>query len=502
MHKIPIITQVNSKLFHMLSCLDRDPLSKTYGCFDRLYWGWKLKDYADITMQRMVYPTAKILLNNSMLDEKHLEWILSSIRYINKKLHNDGSIDQAFFGEHSHAATGFLLFDITNLYLLIQDLLNEEEKKLFFSIFKKMGEYLLKYDENHGLISNHLLGVAASLINLYLIIKKEIYKHKATEYIDRVIDNQNKEGCFIEYGGADAGYQTLAIYYLSYIYKNYPSEKIKESLYRAIEFISYFVHPDGSYGGEYGSRNTEILYIGGLVLLSDENELAKSIVDFMLNSYENHKTVTLDAIDDGNLAPLINNFLLISHFNNKDSIIELPHKNSFIKEFKDIGVVVYSSEKYYAIVNIKKGGIVKVFDKSTFTKVIDHCGFYYKYNEHYYTSSACLDNNYELKDNVLIFKVLFSPIKQPIPSVLSFLILKLSYLIFNKSYTVRELFKKILAKLLIERKADNKQNVEVKINFNNDDVRIEILDDSQHYKKNMKFSTIHMASSKYYQLGE
>ncbi|MFW6308316.1 MAG: hypothetical protein ACOC08_06715, partial [Campylobacterales bacterium] len=100
---ITIKTQIDSKLYHMLSCLDRDPLSRTYGCFDRLYWGWKLKDYTDITLQRMVYPTTKILLNNDMLDDKHLEWILASVKFIDKKLHSDGSIDQAFFGEHSHA---------------------------------------------------------------------------------------------------------------------------------------------------------------------------------------------------------------------------------------------------------------------------------------------------------------------------------------------------------------------------------------------------------------
>jgi len=500
MHKISIKIQIESKLYHMLSCLDRDPLSKTYGCFDRLYWGWKLKDYADITLQRMVYPTTKILLDNNMLDNKHLHWILGSIKYTDKKLHSDGSIDQAFFGEHSHAGTGFLLFDITNLYILLKDLLNKEEKKLFISIFQKMGKYLLKYDENHGLISNHLLGVSASLINLYLIQQNEVYKVKAMEYIDRVIENQNTEGYFVEYNGADAGYQSLAIYYLSYIYKNYPTDKIKKSLYKAVEFISYFIHPDGSYSGEYGSRNTEILYIGGLALLSDENKLAKSIVSFMMNSYDNHKTVTLDSIDDGNLAPLLNSFLLISHVDTKISDVELPYQCNFIKEFKDIGVIVYSNENYYSIVNIRKGGVLKVFDKKSLTNIINHSGFYYKKNENYYTSSQCLNNNYEFINNTLKFKVLFSQLKQPIPSVLNFIILKLGYLVFNKSYFVRELFKKILAKLLIERKADNVKGIDIEIIFNQDSVNIEILDDSHRYEKKMKFSTIHMASSKYYQI--
>lgn len=502
MDNIPIEIQINSKLFYMLSCLDRDPLSKTYGCFDRLYWGWKLKDYADITLQRLVYPTSKILLANNMLDKKHLEWLLASVRYVDKKLHKDGSIDQAFFGEHSHAATGFLLFDITNLYSVVENLLSQEEKKLFISIFKKMGKYLLHYDENHGLISNHLLGVAASLMNLYIIQREKAYKVKALDYIDRVVENQNSNGYYIEYVDADPGYQSLAIYYLAYIYKSFPNEKIKKSLYKAVEFISYFIHPDGSYSGEYGSRNTEILYIGGLSILSDENKLARSIVHFMVKSYEKHKTVTLDSIDDGNLAPLLNNFLLVSDLNIEDNDLKLPYHSNFIKEFKDIGVIVYSNENYYSIINVKKGGVLKVFGKSNSIKMLDHSGFYYNSDGIFYTSSACVDNNYEFTNNILKFKVVFSPLKQPIPSVVNFLLLKFSYLIFNKSYYVRELFKKILAQLLIERKINNKNGVDINVVFNKKSVDIKILNGSQKYKKNIKFSTIHMASSKYYQLGE
>ena len=48
----------------LLSCLDRDSYSTNYGCFDRLYWGWKVVDFPDATLQRGVYPLTLVYSNN------------------------------------------------------------------------------------------------------------------------------------------------------------------------------------------------------------------------------------------------------------------------------------------------------------------------------------------------------------------------------------------------------------------------------------------------------
>ena len=75
LHKIPAI----------LSHLDRDPCSKTRGSFDRLYWGWKLKDYPDATLQRLIYPLASYYYNvdDSFCDEERFVfWITSAFGYL------------------------------------------------------------------------------------------------------------------------------------------------------------------------------------------------------------------------------------------------------------------------------------------------------------------------------------------------------------------------------------------------------------------------------------
>ena len=66
--------QIQHKIDYILSKLDRDPFSRTAGSFDRLYWGWKLKDYPDATLQRLVYPLTKYYykVENDSCDEEQI----------------------------------------------------------------------------------------------------------------------------------------------------------------------------------------------------------------------------------------------------------------------------------------------------------------------------------------------------------------------------------------------------------------------------------------------
>ena len=81
----------------------------------------------------------------------------------------------------------------------------------------------------------------------------------------------------MEYEGPDPGYQTLCTHYLSSILEIEKSEKLLVSLKKSGEFLSHFIHPDGSIGGLYGSRNTEVYYPGGISKLAMDHDLYKSI---------------------------------------------------------------------------------------------------------------------------------------------------------------------------------------------------------------------------------
>ncbi|MGH7192752.1 MAG: hypothetical protein ACREJM_04360, partial [Candidatus Saccharimonadales bacterium] len=98
-----------------------------------------------------------------------------------------------------------------------------------------------------------------------------------------------------EYGGADPGYQTVTIDVLAKLRQMTGDARLDEPLRRAVSFARLFLHADGSYGGEYGSRGTYHFYPHGFELLTGENREAAELADGFLQSIENG---TLAAFDD------------------------------------------------------------------------------------------------------------------------------------------------------------------------------------------------------------
>ena len=90
---------------------------------------------------------------------------------------------------------------------------------------------------------------SAAFVRWSDLTKNQNFDEKAYALLNRVLKYQSKEGWFDEYGGADPGYQSLCTYYLSDIYTMRPNWKIKSKIRNSINFIKYFIHPDGSFGG-------------------------------------------------------------------------------------------------------------------------------------------------------------------------------------------------------------------------------------------------------------
>jgi len=504
--------QIQHKVGYILSQLDRDPFSKTAGSFDRLYWGWKLKDYSDSTLQRLVYPLTNYYykFENDLCDEEQfLAWIVKSFDFINTIQHSDGSFDQAFPNEHSHGATAFLLFDIAQTYQFIRDKIDKKTRETISKTMRKMGDYLITHDEKHGLISNHLSGAAAGLQVLYNVTKEERYKDRASFYINRVLSKQSPEGWYMEYGGADPGYQTLAIYYLANYYHVTKDEIVLKSLKKAVDFSSYFIHPDGSFGGEYGSRNTEIFYPGGFALLQKEIPLTKAVLSFMIDKIDRGNAINLNTIDIGNLAPLLTNYFDVIKYDKEKSSTydeDIPfRKKPFIKNFKDAGIVIYNGEKNYAVIGISKGGVIKEFDKNIGTRLYDDCGYIGKLKTGKLVSTQNLSRpDYVLNANHLQMQADFYKIKQSVPDPQKFLLLRFFNLTLGRVRWIRESVKRALVKTLLSYSKKVNYKLVRKVSFVfplevDDHIEPEMSEDKFEYLKHgIKFSTIHMASSKYY----
>lgn len=495
---------------HLLSEVNRDPSADTYGCFDRRYWAWKMADFPEATFQRNVSALAWFMQSDLsvVFSQTGPEIIKAALAFTFKIQHRDGSFDQAYPQEHSFGATGFLLPDLLSAYTKIKPDCTPQESLLFESGLRKAAIFLEKNSEQHSLISNHLAGAALGLFGAGELFQEKKFTAKAEELLASILNGQSREGWFPEYGGADPGYQTLCMHYLAQIYRMHPSGFLHAALEKSLAFLKYFAHPDGTFGGEYGSRRTEVYYPGGIALLADEFLDAKVLNNFMHSSIETGRTVTLADIDMGNTAPLLNSYIMAyGSAAARDARLTIPFQQTNLDmDFHEAGICVRAREKYYLIVGASNGGVVKIFDKACGKLVVDDCGIFglTENKMKITTQSTHLDNSLRISDNEIECDSQFYPIKDTIPSPFNYLILRLLNLTVMRVNFINELIKKVMVSVLVE----NKKTISIRrkriVTVNSDSIRIsDMINNKSHLliKKmiqGFKFTAIHMASARYF----
>jgi len=496
------------KCRHLLSQVNRDRATQTYGCFDRRYWAWKLVDYPEATFQRNLYPLSWYLDQQPDENRIHLfETIKAGLEFALNIQHKDGSFDQAYPNEHSYGATAFLLPDLIHAYNRIADTFSENERSQILKKFSRSANFLVKSKELHGFISNHLAGAAYGLLRAFRLVGEPKFQHKSREIVNTILANQSEEGWFMEYDGADPGYQTLCMYYLAQIYADDPDENLKTGLEKSLRFLQYFVHPDGTFGGEYGSRRTEIFYPGGIALLANEFPLAAAIIRKMAKAIEEEKTITLADVDMGNTAPLLSNYIITQAVNEtQKSNVLLPCETEIHAEFQSAGIAVHSTPAYYAVIGGSNGGVLKVYDKKGGKLFYDDCGILGKIE-----NGRIISNQFTRKDNTMVWKAnacethsAFYVLPTTIPTALNYFLLRAANLSIMQIKVFNEWIKKLMVRLLLRAHDSVPLTRTRKIEFEQEKItisdriektgRIQI----EYLRQGIKFSSIHMASSRYF----
>lgn len=249
---------VNEVLTHIprvLTLQDRDPSSPTYGCFDRNYWHYRTQDFPSGMYQELSLPLAQIyalnLPGNRWYGQPRLrELAIAGVRYAARSAHMDGACDDYYPFERALGATAFAASAGAQTLLL----LDERDPELL-DFLAHRSRWLLARQES-GQLSNHQALVALAAARTAALTGNKTLLDGARERLDVCLAWQHKEGWFTEYEGADPGYQTLTITFLAHLRAYFASEALDQALVRALRFAAHFLYPDGSYGGEVGSRNT------------------------------------------------------------------------------------------------------------------------------------------------------------------------------------------------------------------------------------------------------
>jgi len=495
----------------LLSEQNRDPYTLSFGCFDRRYWSWKLVDYPEATFQRNVYPLAWLIKNpNPDLEvegEILSEAVQAGLCFAAQIQHSDGSFDQAFPHEHSFGATAFLLHSLLEAYRIVQETGSTEFRIKIERCLMRAADFLCHHEERHGRIANHLAGASLSMLTSGHYFDEPRYRERAWSLLERILEYQSPEGWFFEYDGADPGYQSLCLYYLAKIYLLHPDRQLRSKLERAIEFLSWFVHPDGTFGGEYGSRRTAIFYPGGLAVLAPEVPLARSLMRFMLTSIAEGRTVTPDDVDMGNFAPILENYLSV--LEKGESLYEgdgppLPcHLEEVLRDFPHAKLHARGTARYYAIVGVSNGGVMKVFDRHEEKLIWNDGGYVGQMTDGRYITSqmTSLERTYAVTPEEICFETPFYSMRRSAPTPFRFLILRFLNLTLMRSIGLGNFIKRLLVKFFIS----GKQTVPLKlirtIKFGEKNItlidKIEGRLSLRWLEYGRPFTSIHMASARY-----
>lgn len=489
----------------LLGLLDRNPASPTFGCFDRNFWHYNVTDFPCARFQEAVLTLAYLYLlehkDNPYYNSKNfLDWINAGIEFWSSIQRKNGSFDEWYPFESSFVATAFTSYAISEVLLLLGNNIKIYNKIL--ENLERAIRFLCK-DVDYT-ACNQEAGAILAIYNFYLLSSDKRFEKVAYERLKKLSKLQNEEGWFPEYGGPDVGYLSLTIDYLCKLYDKSKHELAKDMVDRAIEFLAYFVHPDGTFGGEYGSRNTKYLIPSGIELASSWNSNARFIADALRKALEDGKTVGPYNLDERYLAYIGYTYLQAALLY-KDHLEEKEQKKKFDKLFVNCGIWVYSNDSLYVVSNFNKGGVLRIVFKNN-NSFIDS-GVVVKIGKNYF-SPCWLSPKREIEIDRSCFRIERYAVKIPSfrMSILKNILLRVFQITFGRMRWIGKLIKRFFRERLISKQKIGNVKVERIIRFVKDKIEIEDrIESSKTLEKvyiGIENPYIFIPSSRYFQIAD
>ena len=484
----------------MISWIDRRKGSPTFGCSDRNYWHYKIIDFPCAMLQETAL-TLALLYSESFQSNKYYkskfirELVIAQIKYWKNIQNKNGSFDEFYPNEHSFSATAFTLYSSCFALQLL-----DEDPLFIKDSARRSCQFLVDYD-NPG-ASNQIAAAIAGINRYSLLFSDSTFNPSIKKLLYDLINDKSEEMWNPEYDGFDTGYQSITLAYLSDYSINNNNPELNDLLIKSIEFLSNFVHPDGTIGGAYGSRNTNFLAPYGFAHNVEKSSTAAAIIN---NTFLNANSNVNKSIDDRYVC----HFLLPSYIlslkcikskqNNSDS---LPYNRVFTKYFKDSGLYIKSTPTYYLIINLKKNGVLHLYNKNSSSSIIDTGYVVQEKNMLLITNWLNNIGEIDIQDSEISIKGKFFSTSNRIPSSITHGILRIVTL-FGKGKILP-----ILKKYFILRDKPHDYTYKRVIIFNND--KISISDklslskgkEINIYKSNPSSSFRYVAPSNYFSISE
>lgn len=353
----------------VISMCNRNSLSKHYGCFDRNFWHFKtIIDFPSATYQQSVLGFAQLHSdkNSEFYQNENLSQVIKSgVLYWCKIQNKDGSVDEYYQNDRSFCPTAFTTGAIAQSYYLTEDLFDSDEKKLIKTSIEKSCLWLSEH--SFPIVQNQMV---ASMLSLYWgskVLSSDVIFDRFKKRRREVLNSQTSEGWFPEYSGFDTGYSFKVLDLFSHYLINEKDDEILEAANRLVELLTEFIHPDGTIGGEYCSRQTQHVFPFCLEFLSKfENEKTLLLKKWFLDNLALDNIINPKLVDDKYLSYFYFNSYVMAYLNERKSSFETiknPTLPTF-KYYKEAGLIRIDKQDFKAWFSIYRKGTSKAYFKN------------------------------------------------------------------------------------------------------------------------------------------
>lgn len=453
----------------LLTQLCRDEDSPLYGCFDRHYWHYKMRDFPSMVLQQpvcvldLISRQELILPNVDISPEKASEWMHTALRFWAKSQRKNGSFDEYYPFESGFPPTAFSLY--STALVARHNEVDDEVKQAM----EKAAAFLLQTPEKQA-YNQEIVALTGCSLTQSLGIPVDNLKLESRW--DEVFENQSQEGWFNEYDGADTGYLSVTCDALYDYYQIGYDQRAKKAASMAANYIYHFLTIADNIPAMINSRNTDYILPYGLSRFGSEDRFASSIVKSQILGIEKPQHY-LHHIDDRYLTHYVyvSWFRALSHFEKLSDDDPVPTTGA--KWFPEARVfILHKPDEWSLHVAAGKGGVaLKTFKDGAMVGNLGWRGILKKnqitcshwQEPHTDVSFEFVDGEYRIKAIMPLMKH-----RHFVPSVLKHMILRIL------SRTIGKKLIPILKKMLIFRKVEISGNFERMITIR--DSKVKILD--------------------------
>lgn len=365
---ISFIKLINQVYPRVLTQVNRDQHSSSFGSFDRNWWHYKIRDFSSIILQQggyLFHELSKLKEFENQTEFFH-KISLASVDFWTKRGLKKGAFEEYYPWENGYPPLAFSTLAAAKLIYENKYTSNETSSAL------KIAASKLKTRFENRAANQQIAGLAAlsviKKINPALISNEEF-----EQIVLKTLLLQDAEGWFMEYDGPDLGYLSVSLDCLWDLYDYTKDIRFLDSAEKAFLFISdLIIEFDGNIG-MHNSRNTDYIVPYGIArFLSVENEVLQSkalkTIDILYRDLSSADHF-FNAIDDRYWSHYIGHSVaraqnVLSKSVSLKQTIELQKKNKLY--FKNAGYRLISNDQTSIFISCKKGGIITLKNESGF----------------------------------------------------------------------------------------------------------------------------------------